>query len=160
MVVTFDVRLEYPLIMVAFLLNFGSPWDKNCFKDLQRVFLPKCFSDAFTNQVEIIFCTNQHATDAFHLALKTISLMTLYKILNFSFLFILKTWASLLFQNDTKTFNRTNIYFNTQPTQTQVPWNRTKNTRSRLTGLHILLKSHQNHTQSNWPPFCLRQSCE
>lgn len=47
-------------------------------------------------------------------------------ILNFSFLFILKTWANLLFQNDTRTFNRTNIYFNTQPTQTQVPWNRTK----------------------------------
>lgn len=113
--------------MVAFLLFFGSPWDKNCFKDLQRVFLRKCFSDAFTNQVEIIFCTNQHATDAFHLALKTISLMTLL-ILNFSFLFILKTWANLLFQNDTRTFNRTNIYFNTQPTQTQVPWNRTKKT--------------------------------
>jgi len=79
--------------------------------------------------------------------------MTLYKILHFSFLFSLKT-AHLLFQNDTRTFNRTNIYSNTQPTQTQVPWNRTNNTRSRLT------ESHQKHTQSNWPPFCLQQSCE
>lgn len=108
--------------MVAYLLNFWSPWDKNCFKDLQRVFLPKCFSYAFTNQVEIIFCSNQHATDAFHLALNTIPQFHSISV----FFLSVKTWANLLFQNDTITFNRTNIYFNTQPTQTQVPWNRTK----------------------------------